>query len=213
MAHYEKVIRSAVEGKWGDVEALIIKYEEPAENYIDNYHGSILHIAVRRLEIDVIKKIILSGFNINIRDTKDRTVLHIVTERLSRSDVNPELIYSIVVLLVESGVDIDVVSSISGCSVLHNLVIDYRLNNQDMRFRIIKYLLERGANVNVYNTDPLGRQYGMTPYLSATMYGASVQVLDLLKKYGANYNHIRMTYGYQHLDSKAKPDNLFSEEQ
>jgi ankyrin repeat protein len=211
MAHYEKVIQAAVDGRWGEAEALIIKYEEPPENYCDSYHGTILHIAVRRYELDVVQKIIASGFDVNTRDSRDRTALHVAVERLSRSDAKTDAIFYIVSTLVSAGIDKDAVSRVSGSSALHTLVAEYRINHSGSRYRIVQFLLKVGANVNVFNTDPMGRQYGMTPYMVATMQGCSSDLLDLLRKYGANFNHVRDTYGYQHLTPDAKPDNLFSD--
>ena len=110
-------------------------------NEKDKEGNSLLHLAVRAGDTDIVKFLVSKGANVNIKDNYGQTPLQIA----AHTD-NAE----IVVQLVSNGAEINIKNSI-GKTPLHDAVYQGH-------FQVVKYLISQGAEINakdIRNKTPL----------------------------------------------------------
>lgn len=109
--------------------------EDPGRiNKKDQEGNSLLHLAVREGNVDIIKYLASEGANVNIRNIVDETPLHIAAN-LGNLDV--------VIQLISNGADINIKDSI-GNTPLHDAV-------ENDQIQIVKYLISQEAEINTQN--------------------------------------------------------------
>ena len=101
-------------------------------------------------EYDILEMLLEAGVDINLPNSSEQTVLHILGN--SEPRIIPFIRY-----VVEKGGDVNKVN-VEGNTMLHVAV-------EDGNVELVKYLLERGANTNIKNC------YGYTPRRIAEQYG------------------------------------------
>lgn len=179
----------------------------------DSSGSSLLYIAAKTNDIDLVKTLLENGVDINIACTNDMTALRIAAAKgyialveillkgganigarlkaVSDPGVTPlhdavtQGQSAVVKILLENGSDINAAIFSSGCTALHLAIIDCRLD-------MVKILLAKGANVNAKTiTDD-------TPLHLATIKGDTNLVTTLLEKDDIEINAVNMN-GYSPL--------------
>lgn len=123
--------------------------------------------AIYRHDTNEIKKIIENGFDINSTDEEGRTGLIYAV-------LDSEVSADIVLLLLNYGIDINIVDKSQKWSALHFAV-------QDNKHDIVRVLLEKGAQVDITDS------YGNTPLSKAIFnFNGNTTSIENLIYYGAN---------------------------
>ncbi|KAJ5071726.1 ada2a-containing complex component 3 isoform d [Anaeramoeba ignava] len=107
---------------------------------------TLLQIACRnqnKNSFEIIKFFIENGSDVNVKNKKNQTALHIVCQ----SQKKPKVI-ELIKLLISKGADINAKNDLNQ-TPLH-LACQFQ-NNKENSFRIIKYLVKKGADVNAQN--------------------------------------------------------------
>jgi len=143
-------------------------------------HGSLLHLAASRDDLEVTELLLNAGMDPNIRDPDGETPLDWVVERAS---------WPVAQLLIRSGATINHQNSETGMTPLHRAVIDINSGNG---WDMIKGLLNEGASPNILNhawLTPLGIARRMQSY----------DLVDLLFYYGADQG-AKDLFGYGQIE-------------
>jgi len=172
-------------------------------NAVDNIHLTALHWAVRSGKLDVIKLLVERGADINMADSNGITPVY------AAAMYGQEPVYS---YLRDQGAPIDIASS-DGTSMIHaavfggnrQIVADLLDHGQDINARhplhgvtpifgaldrpdpdidFIRFLLDRGAEVNLFDS-----MVGYSPLMLAAL-GGNTDVFRLLIDRGADYNAV-----------------------
>ena len=123
------------------------------------------------------------GANVNVFDARKRTPLHCV--------VSSESSFEMVKFLLDHAATVDALT-LDDRTPLHIIVAaESSLSEKEVRLKIARLLLERGANVNAKASIGIGprhdRQVGMTP-LHYAVYNNDVKMVELLLAFGADKN-------------------------
>lgn len=212
---YKKLV-SKIYGGYDVKIELVAKIEEGYDvNYVGNGVGSLLHSAASAGDIDLVRLLVNSHADINIKDAQRGTPLHRTSLPYA---------YAIAELLIENGADVNAFDE-NGDTPIHDVARYSSLN-------LLKLLIENGANVNARNhrfdtplhcaagklssgafairtdAEPIINELiiqgadvnavnakGKTPLHIASMSGAE-NVIDMLLRAGAN-DEITDSYGYK----------------
>jgi ankyrin repeat protein len=142
----------------------IINKDPTRINSKDEYGNSLLHLAVREGNVDIIKYLVSEGANVNSRNIADEAPIHIAANSGN---------LDVVIQLISNGADINVKDSIGNTS-LHDAV-------ENDHIQIVKYLISQGAEINTQNN---GHQ---SPLHEAVVFN-KVEMSKLLVSEGANVN-------------------------
>ena len=139
--------------------------EDPGRiNQKDSYGDSLLHLAVREGNVEIINYLVSMGANINIQDLNDETPLHTAVN-IGNLDT--------VIQLVVNGADINIKDSI-GNTPLHDAV-------ENEQIQIAEYLISQQAAINTQNNEH------QSPLFEAVA-SDKIEMSKLLIFRGANVN-------------------------
>jgi ankyrin repeat protein len=133
-------------------------------NSKDEYGNSLLHLAAREGNVDIINYLVSEGANVNSRNIADETPIH-----LAANSGNLD----VVIQLISNGANINVKDSI-GNTPLHDAA-------ENDHIQIVKYLISQKAEINTQNN---GHQ---SPLHEAVEFD-KVEMSKLLVSEGANVN-------------------------
>jgi ankyrin len=164
---------------WGDKDVTLLLLKNGANvNALDNSGKTPIIIAAARNNIEVVKVLLDYNADINIADNLDATPLH-YSSHLGNLEITR--------LLLNNGADINASGEVGtpllvAASCLYDL---YYTPNWDeiesQKIAILKILLEKGANINVRNSE------GATPLHQAAG-GGSANIVKWLIENGAEVN-------------------------
>lgn len=198
----EKLIKASKEGDL-DVVEQSIKYGADV-NTKDRWGHSMLHIAVQKINVELVQKLVKKGANVNMIDSitftplryamansydKEPKLLDItkilleqkpdltLNDYAGKTPLNAAIEFKATktaVLLIEGGADIDLVDE-SGYAPLHCVG-----NSGTQNIELLKILLEKGARTSVKD------KFGETPFESSLYLGngeENKEIKELLKSY------------------------------
>jgi ankyrin repeat protein len=158
----ETELLEAVE--WGDVETVrILLRKEIDINYADDRGNTALHKSASGTRLDILKLIIETKADPNLRNSQGLTPLQIVIQGRGWFDAAN--------LLLKAGADVNQVSY-KGTSLLDSLITLRHL-------KLIKIFIDRGAKVNTAD------KFGETPLHKAVKTG-DIKIVEMLLETGAN---------------------------
>ena len=123
-----------------------------------------LHLAAYEGQIEIVKLLLENGANPNILDEDDESPLHLAIKSRHNNE-------KVVKLLIDHGSDIN--ADEASNTVLHLAV-------KKGYFEVVKYLLEKGANISSFNED------WETP-LELAISGKDIETIKILIDYGADF--------------------------
>ncbi|KAJ5067020.1 ankyrin repeat [Anaeramoeba ignava] len=130
-----------------------------------------LFIACEKNSIKNIKKLIESGIDVNEKNIKQETPLHLICQNINKNSLQ------IIKYLIENGADINAKNNYQA-TPLHYCC----QNSSQNSIEIIKYLIENGADVNSK------KSFQETPLHLACLYQKSLQIIKYLIENGADIN-------------------------
>ena len=144
----------AVENSWTDGVRTLIKYgakadilSEPVYNMESVYKETALFAAVKKGKDDIVKIILECNPNLQIRDSKERSLLHAAAIAGSLSLIKLLCEKKDIFLLLNDG-------DVNKNNVLHSLIIERRSEiDKTVLEKIVKYLILKEVNINALNTN------------------------------------------------------------
>ncbi|KAH0557824.1 hypothetical protein KQX54_012048 [Cotesia glomerata] len=156
--------------------------------------GTALHVAIKEKNLEVVKKLVFSGADVNVRPSHYERLppLH---RAIQCGD------YEITKFLVMSGANVSVSAykeaSIAGC--YHWSPLNIAISKKDIR--VIQLLLKNNATIDQGS-------YGVKSSLHLAASTSSIEILQILENFGAKFNIIKDGEYTEEFEEAMRQDNI-----